>query len=368
MSCVLFNELTTASGHKVGRMTLNAERSLNALTLDMIELMLAQLQRWQQDDAVVCVFLDGAGEKAFCAGGDVVNLYKAMTGDGDEFFPERFFTQEYRLDYLLHTYSKPLICWGHGIVMGGGMGLMSGCSHRVVTERSRLAMPEVTIGLYPDVGGSWFLNRMPGRTGLFLGLTGNSMNAADALFLGLADRFIASECRQQVLNDLCEADWQGNAQTVVASVLRQLEQNSLNDWQADSPVREHFEVINQLMDQDSVIDMVTALQTLDTDDKWLQRARQAISHGSPLAIHLIARQLQRCRHLSLKEVFQQELALSVQCCRHREFPEGVRALLVDKDGAPQWTFNTLADVDPAIVDEFFTSPWEVNPLAHLGTE
>lgn len=365
MSCVLFEELATNSGHKVGRITLNAEKSLNALTLDMIELMLAQLQSWQQDDTLVCVFMDGAGEKAFCAGGDVVNLYKSMTGGGDEHFPEHFFTQEYKLDYLLHSYTKPLICWGHGIVMGGGMGLMNGCSHRVVTERSRMAMPEVTIGLYPDVGGSWFLNRMPGRTGLFLGLTGNPMNAADAMFLGLADRFIASECRQQVLDDLCAAEWQGDHQVTVSAVLRQLEQNSLADWQPDSPVQQHFELINRVTDQDSVTDVIAAIQGLVTEDKWLLRAQQSVSHGSPLAVHIIAGQLQRSRHLSLKEVFQQELALSVQCCRHREFPEGVRALLVDKCGEPEWTFKSLEAVDPALVAEFFSSPWEVNPLANL---
>ena len=202
MSCVLFNEFPTADGNKIVEIQLNAERSLNALTLDMIDLIQPKLDAWKEDDSVVCVLFDSAGEKAFCAGGDVVNLYKSMVGEGDPNFPTDFFTREYILDHTIHTYPKPIICWGNGIVMGGGMGLMNGCSHRVVTEKTHMAMPEVTIGLYPDVGGSWFLNHMPGRTGLFLGLTGNRMNAADALFLGLADRFIASELRGQVVEKL----------------------------------------------------------------------------------------------------------------------------------------------------------------------
>lgn len=365
MSCVLFEEIPARSGHKIGRITLNAERSLNALSIAMIELILPQLQRWEADDSVVCVVLDSAGEKAFCAGGDVVSLHKAMTGDGDAYFPEYFFSQEYRLDYYLHTYSKPLICWGDGIVMGGGIGLLSGCSHKTVTERSRLAMPEVTIGLYPDVGGSWFLNRMPGRCGLFLGLTGSMMNAADALFTGLADRFIASGYYQQLLSDLAAADWQQDAVLAVNRVLRQLEQRSSQDWQQESQLQQHLQQINALLDKDSVAEMVQAIMDLQTEDTWLQKAQKSVSHGSPLALQVIARQLQRSKHLSLKEVFQSELALSVQCCRHTEFPEGVRALLVDKDGAPQWRYQQVSEVDPLVLDEFFISPWEVNPLADL---
>ncbi|MAD21828.1 MAG: enoyl-CoA hydratase, partial [Halomonas sp.] len=191
MSCVLFEEHTTQDGHVIGEITLNAERSLNALTLEMIEEILPRLNQWQSDERVVAVLLDSAGEKAFCAGGDVVNLYKAIQGEGAADFPERFFENEYRLDYQLHTFPKPVICWGNGIVMGGGMGLLSGSSHRIVTETSRLAMPEVTIGLYPDVGASWFLNRLPGGAGRFLAMTGGQINAPDAVHLGLADRAIA---------------------------------------------------------------------------------------------------------------------------------------------------------------------------------
>lgn len=365
MSCVLFNEYPTKDGKKIVEIQLNAERTLNALTLEMIDLIQPKLDSWKADDSVVAVLFDSAGEKAFCAGGDVVNLYKSMTGEGDPDFPADFFTREYILDYSIHTFPKPIICWGHGIVMGGGMGLMNGCSHRIVTEKTHMAMPEVTIGLYPDVGGSWFLNHMPGRTGLFLGLTGNPMNAADALFLGLADRFIASELRGQMIERLQAENWDGCPTAATNRVLRTLEGQSKGAFNSDSPVKNHFEFIQQVTDKDSMSELVEALLAVDSEDKWICRAQKAISHGSPLAVHIIKKQMEVTEHMSLKQVFESELVLSVQCCKHKEFPEGVRALLVDKDGAPQWTYTTVEEVDQAFVDQFFVSPWEVNPLASL---
>lgn len=365
MSCVLFNQHATRDGRLIGEIRLNAEKSLNALTLEMIDLIQPQLDAWRDDDRVVAVLLDSAGDKAFCAGGDIVNLYQAMTAEQSD-FPEQFFTREYRLDYTLHTYPKPVICWGSGIVMGGGMGLMNGCSHRVVTETSHLAMPEVTIGLYPDVGGSWFLNRMPGGTGLFLGLTGNPINAVDALYLGLADRALSTDLRDGMLERLQNEQWSDDPGGVVSRVLRELEEESRAAFETmPAPIRAHEALIREVTDHDSVAEMVEALLAIETDDKWVKRAQKAISHGSPLSIMMIHEQLRRCRHLSLKEVFQQELVLSVQCCRHREFREGVRALLIDKDGQPQWTFASLEAVDPDFLAGMFVSPWPRNPLAEL---
>jgi len=365
MSCVLFNEHKTRDGQTVLEIVLNAERTLNALTLDMIRLIQPKLEACKKDDSVVAIILNSTGAKAFCAGGDVVNLYKSMSGEGDVDFPQTFFTEEYVLDHNIHTYPKPIICWGSGIVMGGGMGLMNGCSHRVVTETTHMAMPEVTIGLYPDVGGSWFLNHMPGNTGLFLGLTGNPMNAADALYLGLADRFVASEMFPALIEGLAVSDWSEDANAVVNGVLRQLEQSSQPQFTAQSQVQAHAELIREVTDQDGAEKMVAALLAIESEDKWVKRAQKAISHGSPLAVKLIKRQLDVTRHMSLRECFMSELELSVQCCRHREFPEGVRALLVDKCGNPDWTFKTLDEVEEHVLDEFFVSPWQNNPLADL---
>jgi enoyl-CoA hydratase/carnithine racemase len=370
MSSVLFTEHATQDGHVIAEVKLNAERSLNALTLEMCEEMLPRLRAWATDDRVVAVLLDSAGEKAFCAGGDVVNLYKTITGEGDPSFPERFFETEYRLDFLLHTYPKPVICWGNGIVMGGGMGLLSASSHRVVTETSRLAMPEVTIGLYPDVGASWFLNRLPNGAGRFLAMTGGQINAPDAVHLGLADRCIASHHRDALLQQLTDARWGAGENTdasgVVNRIMRELEQTSQPVFaELEAPVYQHSPLIRELMDHDSVEQIVAAITAVKSDNKWFSKAQQTLAHGSPVSVKLIDEQLKRAKHMSLAEVFQSEMSLSVQCCRHREFPEGVRALLVDKDGQPNWTYPDVASVEESFINELLSSAWSQNPLADL---
>jgi enoyl-CoA hydratase/carnithine racemase len=180
MNDVLFQELACANGKRIGVAQLNSEKTLNSLSLAMIRLLYPQLQQWAQDDNIVAVFLQGAGEKAFCAGGDVKQICLAVRANGiDDTTAEELFAAEYRLDYFIHCFPKPMIVWATGIVMGGGIGLLCGASHRIVTETSRLAMPEISIGLYPDVGGSWFLGRL-GKVGLFLGMTAANINAQDA--------------------------------------------------------------------------------------------------------------------------------------------------------------------------------------------
>ncbi|GEN27439.1 enoyl-CoA hydratase [Halovibrio variabilis] len=370
MSSVEFTEHPTQDDHVIAEITLNAERSLNALTLEMIEAILPRLKAWESDERVVAVLLDSAGEKAFCAGGDVVSLYKAIKGEGDPSFPTQFFEHEYRLDFLLHTYPKPVICWGSGIVMGGGMGLLSGCSHRVVTETSRLAMPEVTIGLYPDVGASWFLNRLPNGTGRFLAMTGSQINAPDAVHLGLADRAIASHHREAMVQQLSDARWgkgeNTDANGVVNRIMRELEQTSQPVFAGmEAPVYQHSPLIRELMDHDSVEQIVAAIAAVKSENQWFSKAQKTLANGSPVSIKLIDEQLKRAKHMSLAEVFQSELALSVQCCRHREFPEGVRALLVDKDAQPAWTYPDVASVEDSFINQLLASPWAENPLEDL---
>lgn len=371
MSSVIFSEHPTQDGRAIGEIRLNAERSLNALTLEMIEEILPRLAEWEKNDRIVAVLLDSAGEKAFCAGGDVVNLYKAIIGDGDPEFPERFFNHEYRLDYRLHTFSKPVICWGNGFVMGGGMGLLSASSHRIVTETSRLAMPEVTIGLYPDVGASWFLNRLPNGTGRFLAITGAQINAQDAHYLGLADRMIASDKRDALVEQLTQAQWGDadnlDAEGVVNQVLRHLERDSQEVFtELESPVRTYSPLIRELMDHDTIEQAVAAIAAVESDNKWFQKAQKTLAHGSPVSVKLIDQQLKRAKYMSLAQVFQAELSVSVQCCRHTEFPEGVRALLVDKDGKPQWRYPDVASVEDSFIEGLLTPPWAENPLTDLG--
>ena len=376
MSGVLITEHVTLDGRRLGHIQLDAERSLNALTLEMIEQMLPVLRRWQHDADLVAVLLDGSGDKAFCAGGDVVGLYHAIrhiepavagTLAPIPVLAARFFEQEYRLDYLLHTFGKPVLCWGGGVVMGGGMGLFMASSHRIVTDTSRLAMPEAGIALYPDVGGSWFLNHLPPGVGEFIALTGCSLNGCDAYWLGMGNRAIAADQRSNLLPALrLVSDW-SLPEVAVNTVLRQLEHDSVEAFSGlPFPLRSHWPQIRRLLDKDSLQEKVAALLVEnECDDPWYDKARQQLASSSPLAIAVIAEQLRRSRHRSLAEVFQRELALSVQLCRFREFPEGVRARLIDKDHKPDWTFNSLAEVDEKLLAVLFESPWASNPLADL---
>ena len=362
---VLLETLDAGKGYKIGVATLNAPKSLNSLTLAMVEILDPQFRQWQEDDSIACIVLRGSGDRALCAGGDVIHLRNsALAGDGAAAL---FFEKEYRLDYLIHTFSKPIVAWGHGVVMGGGMGLLSGASHRVVTAETRLAMPEVTIGLYPDVGGSWFLNRAPGRTGLFLALTGASINAADTLYLGLADRFLRHDQWDEMIGRLTSLGWgcaeQHHGQ--VSHVLRDLEQ--VAGEPPVSVVKEHYEIIQQLTDGDSLDDIVASITAYEGDDKWLSSAAKTLASGCPVTIHIIDQQLRRALHMSLREVFQMELIISANCMIYGNFAEGVRALLVDKDRQPKFNPATLAEVTPEFVEKHFRPPWgsQTHPLADL---
>jgi enoyl-CoA hydratase/carnithine racemase len=366
---VLFDEMEAASG-KIGRITLSVAATLNSLTLEMVDLLQTQLDSWADDAEIRAVFFEGAGEKAFCAGGDVQALYHSAVQQpgGPCEHAETFFAREYRLNYSLHTYPKPLICWGHGIVMGGGLGVMAGCSHRVVTEKTRIAMPEVTIALFPDVGGSWFLNHMPGKSGEFLALTGASINAADAIFTGIADRFIASEHKEAVLRGLLSENWDDDAEANhgrVRHVLRPFAEQSIGSWPAGQ-VEPHMASISALCDGDNIHQLIDNITGLDTEDPWLVKARDSLNHGSSLAARWIDRQLWETRHASIKEVFQAEIQLVTNIVRHPEFTEGVRALLIDKDRNPAWQYPTSREVPQSVLDGLFQPPWETNPLADLG--
>ncbi|RLT94461.1 enoyl-CoA hydratase/isomerase family protein [Ketobacter sp.] len=368
---VVFETLAAGNGQSIGVATLNVEKKLNSLNQDMVALLTEQFTHWQQDDKIACVWLQGAGEKAFCAGGDVKCLRDRIDAVGPKDalpYVQAFFENEYRLDYLIHRYAKPIICWGHGIVMGGGIGLMSGASHRVVTETSRMAMPEITIGLYPDVGGTWFLNHAPGRTGLFLGLTGANFNAADALFVGMADRFVPSAQKAAVLAALQQQEWSQSAvenSARVSAVLREFE--ALSQLPAGN-VRKHYDLIQAVTDGDTTAQVVHNILAIESEEKWLQKAVATLKAGCPTTAHLVFEQLRRGKKLSLEGVFQMELVMSLQCSLHPDFPEGVRALLVDKDGAPKWQHESVDAVSAQWIAEHFEMPWAQggNPLADLS--
>lgn len=367
---VLFQTLLTASGHQFGRATLNVPGSLNALSLVMVDLLDAQLAAWADDADIVGVVLDAAGDKAFCAGGDVVGLCQAIRAlPAGQVPPEAsdFFEREYRLDHRIHTYPKPVVCWGHGIVMGGGIGLLAGASHRVATPKTRMAMPEISIGLYPDVGGSWMLSHLPGKTGAFLALTGASLNAADAHFAGLADFVLPHACHDALLDAIVTTAWQGERESDAAQLSHLLEALSQDVEWPESKLRTHFDRINTVIGHDRLQDIAPRLAALASDaDPWLARAGQTFVKGSPTSAALGLEMQRRARYLSLADTFRLELQASVGCCAHPDFAEGVRALLIDKDQQPNWQPATLADVTPAWLEDHLRPRFSgAHPLADL---
>lgn len=372
---VIFDELPTRDGGRIGIARLNSPKTLNALSLEMARQLDAKLQAWAVDHNVVAVWLEGAGGKAFCAGGDVVALYRSIVEDkknqaasGEGLFAETYFAMEYRLDYRIHTYPKPILVWGDGIVMGGGMGLMVGASRRLVTEKTLLAMPEVTIGLYPDVGASWFLNHMPPGIGAYLGLTGAQLNARDALDLGLADHFVPRERRDALLEALAGADYGSrSADDVQAGIQRVLDAHEERSAAPPAQVWPQLDHIQGLVGQVDAETAVERILTDNDDDGWLAANRARLKAGSPMSTHLVWQMLERNRHASLADAFRDELNLSVRCCRQGDIAEGVRALLVDKDKNPQWRHASVTSVPEAEVQELLTSLWsdESHPLYDL---
>jgi enoyl-CoA hydratase/carnithine racemase len=315
------------------------------------------------------VLLDAAGEKAFCAGGDLRQLYQTLLdcGPARNTYAESFFGEEYVLDHQIHTFPKPFLCWGHGIVMGGGVGLMAGASHRVVTLQSRVAMPEINIGLYPDVGGSWFLRRAPGRVGLFLALTAAPLNAADAIFCGLADVVVPHERKAQVLDAIAAHAWQGEAMADRAALWRLLAQGGEGVEKQPSKLREHFDTINEWMAGDDLLDIANRLRALKSGDAWLQTAATTFTKGAPSSAALSFALWQRVTRMSLAEVFRLEYWASLGFCAHKDFAEGIRAVLVDKDRNPKWNPATLEEITPAFIEDHLrvreSGP---HPLAALG--
>ncbi|MCQ4327531.1 enoyl-CoA hydratase/isomerase family protein [Stutzerimonas stutzeri] len=366
---VSFEEHSALQGSRIAIASLDAARTLNALSLPMIEALLDQLRRWASDPAIVCVLLRGHGPKAFCAGGDVRRLAEACrkTPGTVPSLAERFFADEYRLVHLLHAYPKPLLCWGHGYVMGGGMGLLQGAAIRIVTPDSRLAMPEVAIGLYPDVGASWFLPRLPGKLGLFIGLTGIQANARDALDLGLADRCLATQQQPALIEGLAQINWQEQAASQLNSLLRALANQAVEQLPPAQllPRRSRIDSLLDVAELPHAWHAVTALAG-DADALFAQAATR-LAGGSALSAHLLWQQLQRGRRLSLPQALRMEYAMSLNCCRHPEFAEGVRAYLLDRDGLPHWHWRDVQSVPPAVVAAHFEPTWEgTHPLIDLG--
>ena len=382
---VLAEEIMSHDGlHKIGIMTLNSAKTMNAVDLNMVNLIDEILARWQNDDHIVAMLMCGSGDQAFCAGGDIRQLYHSMQAEGEEHlaYADAFFQGEYSKNYRLHRFGKPLIAWGHGFVMGGGLGLFIGASHKVGTETLKLAWPEIKIGLFPDVGGSYYLSRLPFPLGHWMALTGSQMNAVDCKQAGLVNYCLANSERDNLIEQLRHQPWQENKamnNQFVRQLLTSFEQqtqvefppSNLVDNQAD--IEEIFSSLQHahiasLSDNKQVLEgIVLSINKIDSDNPWFNQGRDNFNSGCPGTAHLIMQQLQLGKNMSLKEVVQWELIIALQAVRHADFSEGIRAMVVDKDFKPSWQHDSVSDVPKQWVEDMLTPLWQdgMHPFSEL---
>ena len=343
------DEVLAEVRNHIGHLTLNRPAGLNALTLNMVRCLTAQLQAWADDPAIHAVVLRGAGDKAFCAGGDIRSLYDSFNS-GDTLHQD-FFVEEYALDLAIHHYRKPVLALMDGFVLGGGMGLVQGADLRVVTERSRLAMPEVAIGYFPDVGGSYFLPRIPGELGIYLGVTGVQIRAADALYCRLADWYLDSAKLAELDQKLDRLRWHDTPLKDLQGLLAKLAVQHLPDapLPALRPAIDHFFA---LPDVPSIVEQLQEV-TVANSHEWALNTVHLMQTRSPLAMAVTLQMLRRGRHLTLEQCFDLELHLDRQWFERGDLIEGVRALIIDKDKSPRWNPPTLQALDAAHVESFF---------------
>ena len=360
------NEILFEARNHVGFVTLNRPSALNALSYSMVLEMHGRLREWAQDSSIYAVVVRGAGGKAFCAGGDVRAVHESFASSGS--LHDEFFALEYRLDYLIHRYPKPYVALMDGIVMGGGIGIAQGACLRLVTDRTRIAMPEVGIGLFPDVGASYFLSRLPGALGAYLALSGTSIRAADALYAGLADAYLPHEALEGFEAALGTLQWSRDHFADVRSAVRTFGTVSL-----PQPTLAALRPVSDA--QFSRSDIHAIVESLKAESRpqygeWARQTLGMMATRSPLMMAVTARQLQRGRAMDLADCFRMELGMVRHCFQQGDFMEGVRALLIDKDNAPRWNPARIEDVTEEMIAAFFLDTWTdtTHPLATLEAE
>ena len=332
-------DLITTTEGPVGRIRLNRPKALHALTTAMCQGILDALETWRGDEAVRCVLIDHAEERGFCAGGDIRMLAGSGAGDGAE--ARAFFHTEYRMNHRLFTYVKDTVAFMDGVTMGGGVGVSQPCRYRVATENTRLAMPETGIGLFPDVGGGWYLSRLPGRIGQYLALTGARLDGAEAFALGLATHYLPTarvedaKARIVAHPDAIEAALAG-----------------LSEEAPPAKLLAHRDVIDRLFASD---DLEEVLATLQADGgTFAQDTLATLATKSPQAMKVSLKLLKDAAGMAtFADEMRQEYAVACRVVQRPDFVEGVRALIVDKDNAPRWEPATVVGVSDHMIDRIF---------------
>lgn len=335
----------------VGCITLDRQRALNSLTLEMIRAMQIQLDAWAEDAKIAAVLIEGGGEKSFCAGGDVVAVRRSRLEEGETGKPTKlmldFFGEEYRLNRSIADCPKPYIALLDGVTMGGGVGISVHGDFRIATERTLFAMPETGIGLFPDVGGGWFLPRCPGELGTYLALTGSPVKAADCIYIEAATHFVTSESLPALRGALLALDLSDDAEGRISALLSEYAGSC-----GDAPLAEHREVIDRAFSHDRIEDILVVLK--EHGGRFGEETAGLLAHRSPTSLKVTLEMVRRgARCASLAEDLEMEFTMVQSFMTGKDFFEGVRALLVDKDRDPKWAPAVLEAVTEDMVAAYF---------------
>ncbi|AXF57247.1 enoyl-CoA hydratase/isomerase family protein [Salicibibacter kimchii] len=342
------NEVTFSTNRKgLATITLNRPKALNSLTLDMIVAIGEQLDAWREDPAVQVIIMDGAGEKGFCAGGDIKTLSEAQNG-GNSFDKAReFFKEEYRVDLMVKEYPKPIVACLDGVVMGGGVGLTQGASHRIVTSRTKWAMPEMNIGFFPDVGAVHLLNQAPGHAGRYLALTSATIKAADVLYIGAAEHYVSE--LTGLLDQLHEIDWVN--ETDPTGKLDALLDEAGSTPEKEATLASMQDDIDHYFNADTIESIVEKLSS--GDDAFVAETRETLLSKSPVSEKVTLKHMIDSESKSLAETLEMDLVIAVNFLEHDDFYKGVEAVIFKKNQSPDYTYKNLEDISDAMVKRFF---------------
>ena len=343
MTEIIFSSIPGNAGD-VGIITLNRPQRLNALTLDMCHSLLQQLKQWAKDPTIKAVIIKGEGERAFCAGGDVRHCYDLGRNNAKE--SVKFFWEEYRMNHAIFHFPKPYIALIHGITMGGGLGVSIHGSHRIAAEDLVLAMPETGIGLYPDVGGTFFLPRLLNKTGYYLGLTGNKISATDAQYVGLIDTVVSKSKFTEIISAIADTEFSDDAENSVTKTI-----NLFNTTTKPSELQQYQNEIDNCFSKETIEDILIGLQK--TKNPWCEEVVATLQTRSPTSLKVTLAALQRGSNMEFDDCMRMEYRMTQHFMQQPDFYEGIRAAIVDKDRNPDWQPKCLDDVTNAIVQKYF---------------
>lgn len=339
--------------NQIGWIMLNRPKAYNAFSGDMGVQMFKKLKEWAEDDRIVAVVVEGAGEKAFCAGGDMRHIYELGPSDAHS-FAEHAYGEEYKMNLLISEYPKPIVMILDGYVMGSGCGISAAADYNIVTEKTKWAMPELNIGYFPDVGASYFLNRAPGFAGHYLALTASIITAGDVIKIQAGDYFMEHEKINDFKVLLEKIVWMppyvDNQLRMIMKKFMETNHKMLSPALSYEKIDEHFS-------HDSVEGIISSLQAIQNEDEWARETVEKLSKMPPTSLKVTLKQLKRGEAMDIKACLQMDLDLSMSFMKYHDLYEGVRAVLIDKDRKPVWKPHKLADVSTETVDSYFQYDW-----------